>query len=219
MKANTLDPQRAILFDDEWIAGDDVDVRYSNWIPMAEFDVVCFQLLSGSTRAVASPIVVGTDEVDDAGNWSFVNGRLSPKDVGAVIEVAGSEDNNNSFNVTVVNEDGTFETDGTTVAEEFGEDVTVTVTRPARAGAWAVEVNNIWDPMHHSGEIPFNFPPSDITSEFSPSIAPVVPATAATHNQPVNAALFGYKAIRLSFTPEDDEDGVISAAACAKGSR
>jgi hypothetical protein len=217
-KANTLDPNRAILFSDEWIDGGVTDRVVSRWIPMRHLDVVSFQLLSGSGRTVS---VATGDAVTAAENWTFKSANFSAKDIGATLTIAGSVSNDGDYEIDAVVTDGiTVHTTGAATPETFDpETVTVTVTRPARAGSWDVEVSNIWDPDKNNGELPFNFPPSDITSEFSPAIVDVVVAAPETHNQPVNAALFGYAAIRLGFTPSGVEPGVISAAVCAKGNR
>lgn len=237
MKANTLYKRRRIpeiaernaddtfspddTFSDVWISGDATDPIVGKWLPMGHMDVASAQLLSGSTRTIA-PIIESVDEVNGDEEFHFVNGRFTLQDIGATLEISGSASNDGSFLIEDVVGPGDIVTDGASVAEEFADDVIVTVTRPARAGSWKVEVSDIWDPETMSGQdLPFNFPPSDLTAEFSPTINPVVVATVATHNQPVNAALFGFLALRWAFTPTSTPGlpGVISLAVNAKGGR
>lgn len=183
----------------------------------------CGVVLATERQGRLIPIdVEDGDNVDGATmTWTLALGGFTAGDIGAVLRVNGSVSNDGTYTIASVTDEHTVVTGGSPTDEVFGADVAVFLIDDGVdpvAGVWTVEVINDYVPPATAGVYgqPVNpLPkchPADITSQFSPAIAPVADVD---DNQYVQAQLTG-RAILFTFTPDGSGGGSASVFYFAK---
>lgn len=167
---------------------------------MREFDSVGAQLIVDFNE---STFAGSDDDSADVSDGGFIITEFDFTGLtGVTIRIEGSEDNDGDYVVSTVNSANDVDTTPAPAQDEtFSDAVRFTILRTDEppAGDWSIEVSNNFVP-ETNGTVygqPSNAGDwTDITSQFSPSIAPVTTAD----SQYVQADLTA-RDIRYTFTP------------------
>ena len=185
-------------------AFDDTTAIVTSGDDMREFDSVGAQLIVDFNEETFAGSASDSADVSDQG---FVITEFDFTGLtGATLVIEGSADNDGEYEITTVNSATSIDTDPVPAGDEtFTDAVRFTVIRTddPPAGAWTIEVSNNFVPETNGtvyGQVPDAGDWTDITSEFSPSIALV----ATEDSQYVQADLTA-RDIRFTFTPSSGQ--------------
>lgn len=192
-----------------------------------DFDNIGIQLIG---LKAGREIEVNVDEddgvVQSTKTWTLANGDFTAGDEGDSFVVSGTVSNDGTYTIDTVVDSHTFTTVEAPGADEtFGRSALFWITDvdiPSLVGTWGVQVSNSFTPsasgLDYSQDSGFRGRWTDITTQFSPTIATLVSTTgiADTTGQYIQANPMATRCIRVQFTPNGSTGGTAIVHLCAK---
>ena len=195
----------------------------SPWRPIPTMTRVGIQLISEGDRRVFSANGTTDAVVGGSTTWTIAGGAFVAGDVGGFLVVRGTVSNDGIYTISSRTSSTVIVTSGAAATDEtFTAAATFSVIPPgAVAGTWMIRVSNDYNDGRAIGELGAVGRETvmtdtlahitDITSQFSPSIAAVVAATASTRNQYVVMTPPGARMLQVAFLPVSTGAGRIYA--------